>query len=40
MIDPPSDGGLGLDIQTTAHIAGHRDGWHAHGARSTLTSNA
>ncbi len=26
MIDPPSDGGLGLDIQTTAHIAGHRDG--------------
>jgi hypothetical protein len=26
MIDPPHDGGLGLDIQTTAHIAGHRDG--------------
>lgn len=26
MIDPPNDGGLGLDIQTTAHIAGHRDG--------------
>jgi len=28
MIDPPHDGGLGLDIQTTAHIAGHRDGGH------------
>jgi integrase len=26
MIDPPHDGGLGLDIQTTAHIAGHHDG--------------
>ncbi len=26
MIDPPDDGGLGLDIQTAAHIAGHRDG--------------
>jgi integrase len=26
MIDPPHDGGLGLDIQSTAHIAGHRDG--------------
>jgi integrase len=26
MIDPPHDGGLGLDIQTAAHIAGHRDG--------------
>jgi len=26
MIDPPNDGGLGLDIQTTAHIAGHHDG--------------
>jgi integrase len=26
MIDPPDDGGLGLHIQTTAHIAGHRDG--------------
>lgn len=26
MIDPPQDGGLGLDIQTAAHIAGHHDG--------------
>jgi hypothetical protein len=26
MIDPPHDGGLGLDIHSTAHIAGHRDG--------------
>jgi integrase len=26
MIDPAHDGGLGLDIQTTAHIAGHHDG--------------
>jgi integrase len=26
MIDPPHDGGLGLDIQSTAHIAGHHDG--------------
>lgn len=26
MIDPPHDGGLGLDIQTAAHIAGHHDG--------------
>ena len=26
MIDPPRGGGLGLDIQSTAHIAGHRDG--------------
>jgi hypothetical protein len=26
MIDPTHHGGLGLDIQTTAHIAGHRDG--------------
>jgi integrase len=26
MIDPPHDGGLGLDIQTTSHIAGHHDG--------------
>jgi integrase len=26
MIDPPHDGGLGLDIQSTANIAGHHDG--------------
>jgi hypothetical protein len=26
MIDPPHDGGLGLDIQSTAHIAGHHAG--------------
>jgi len=26
MIDPPHDGGLGLDIQSAAHIAGHHDG--------------
>jgi hypothetical protein len=26
MIDPPHDGGLGLDIQTAAHMAGHHDG--------------
>jgi integrase len=26
MIDPPADGGLGLDIQTTARMAGHSDG--------------
>jgi integrase len=26
MIDPPDDGGLGLDIQSTARIAGHHDG--------------
>lgn len=26
MIDPPDDGGLGLDIQTTARMAGHSDG--------------
>lgn len=26
MIDPPHDGGLGLDIQTAANIAGHHDG--------------
>jgi integrase len=26
MIDPPHDGGLGLDIQTAAHITGHHDG--------------
>ncbi|HEV3094818.1 MAG TPA: hypothetical protein VGY30_09920 [Solirubrobacteraceae bacterium] len=26
MIDPTDDGGLGLDIQTTAQMAGHSDG--------------
>jgi integrase len=26
MIDPVDDGGLGLDIQTIAHITGHNDG--------------
>jgi integrase len=26
MIDPPDDGGLGLDIQTAAKMAGHSDG--------------
>ena len=26
MIDPPDDGGLGLDIQTAARMAGHSDG--------------
>jgi integrase len=26
MIDPVDDGGLGLDIQTVAHITGHNDG--------------
>jgi hypothetical protein len=26
MIDPTDDGGLGLDIQTAAQIAGHSDG--------------
>jgi hypothetical protein len=26
MIDPPEDGGLGLDIQTAARMAGHSDG--------------
>lgn len=26
MIDPPDDGGLGLDVQTAAQMAGHSDG--------------
>jgi integrase len=26
MIDPPDNGGLGLDIQTAARMAGHSDG--------------
>jgi len=26
MTDPTNDGGLGLDIQTVAHMTGHSDG--------------
>ncbi len=38
MIDPPHDGGLGLDIQSAAHIAGHHDGGYL--VRSTYSKLA
>jgi hypothetical protein len=35
MIDPPDDGGLGLDIQTVARLAGHADGGYLICSAST-----